>query len=937
MKIEGLKINGLKNPVGYAFDSIRLSYHIADYMKGKKGSVNVKTQSVRVEISTDPQFMNIVYDREIKNSYSGCIIVDMETVPRTRYHVRVKVTMDDGSTAVNNSKCYFETGKKNEPWSAQWIGIQEEEDSYHPIFVKEFELEKRPVSAKLYISGLGMYVAYMNDNRIGDEVLTPYYSDYNKEIQYQAFDVTDLLDGHNRIEVKLGDGWYRGAFGLQSKRGNWGSDFMAIAELHVYYPDGSEDLIKTDDSWEYYGSGITLSGIYDGESVDDTLYDDRENARKKAVITSAKGKLVDRYSIPVTEKEIMLVQDILNTPDGETVLDFGQNFAGYVSFYNRTPRGVRILFDTAEILQDGKFYNENYRSARSQFEYISDGREGWVTPDFTYFGFRYIRVRMWESKEAGANRIENLSLNKDDFAGKAIYSAMERTGFITTGNDKINRLYQNALWGQKSNSIDFPTDCPQRDERLGWCGDAQVFAGTASYNMNTAAFYDKFLHDVRIAQVELDGIVPGVLPVFDKRAAIYSSVWGDLGTILPSVLYEHYGDIKALELHYHIMKDWVDRITEDDKKRGQTYLYDWGAQLGDWLALDGRTEQSMAGGTDEYFIGACYYAMSALLTANAARALGEAAEEAYYMNLYEHIREAVLCEYFSESGRLTIDTQTGYIVSLYTGIYKDKKRIIEGLKKRLYKDCYKIKGGFVGAPIMCRVLADNGMTDEAFYYLMQEDYPGWIHCVNLGATTIWERWNSVLDDGHLSGVMMNSLNHYAFGSVVEFLYRNVGGLSTVDAGFRNVRIAPKPDRRLGFFDMKYKSHYGEYRVFWKIKENGDLHVEINIPFDATARIELPYSDGQMDGNYGAGEYEFDYTPCKDLTSRYSMKTLFKDMMEDDEAMEIIKKDSPLLLHFLGQEDYRYESLSTLSNMFFMGFTEEMIGKLSADLLALKMC
>lgn len=932
MRVGSIRINGLRNPVGYAFHHISVSWKVTEAGEGARRQILAK-----IEVAEDPAFRNIVLAKTFQDpDPRGTELKELLPLlaPRRRYAVRVFVTTDDGETAVSAPIYYFETGKRLEPWKAVWIGEQEE-DSFHPVFTKTFHLEKRPERGRLYISGLGMYVAYLNGRRIGDEVLTPYYSDYHREIQYQTFDVTDLLERENRIEIVLGDGWYKGAFGLHSDVNNWGSRFMTIAELHVDYADGTDAVVATDESWTYHGSDITVSGIYDGETVDHTLWRGKENPKKQAVRTAPEGRLVERYAMPVTEREILKVQDILTMQNGDTVLDFGQNFAGYVTFYNRTPEGTRILFDTAEILQDGNFYNENYRSARSQFEIISDGKEGWVTPDFTYFGFRYLRVKMWEKNDPEAKLLDLSGIRKDDFVGKALYSAMERTGYLTTGNAKVNRLYENALWGQKSNSIDFPTDCPQRDERLGWCGDTQVFSGTASYNMLTAPFYARFLHDIRLSQKELGGIVPGVLPVFDKKSAIYSSVWGDIGTILPSVLYEHFGDLSALREAYPIMKDWVDRITEDDKRRGRQYLFNWGAQLGDWLALDGRTSQSMSGGTDEYFIGSCYYAMSAALTAEAARALGNGADWVYYEMLHDRIKEAVIREYYSASGRLCIDTQTGYIVALYTGIYPDKEKVIEGLKTRLYKDCYRLKSGFVGAPIFCRVLADNGMEEEAYRFLLNRDFPGWLHCVDLGATTIWERWNSVLDDGRLSGTMMNSLNHYAFGAVVEFLYRNAAGLTAKKPGFAEASIAPLPNAELGKLDLALESASGTWKVFWEIEKDGRLTVRFTVPFGCTASVLLPYSDGSKDGTYEAGDYAFTYQPTRDFLARYSEDTLFKEMKKDPEAMEIIRKDSPLLLFFLDQEDYQYESLKTLGNMFYMGFTGEMIDALKRDLLALR--
>ncbi len=289
-----------------------------------------------------------------------------------------------------------------------------------------------------------------------------------------------------------------------------------------------------------------------------------------------------------------------------------------------------------------------------------------------------------------------------------------------------------------------------------------------------------------------------------------------------------------------MMKDWVDHITEEDKKRGQQYLFNFSNQLGDWLALDGRTEQSNAGATDEYYLGSCYYAESVRKTAEAAKVLGLTEDEDYYRELHENIKTAIINEYYSPTGRLAIDTQTGYIAALYTKTYPNRQRVIDGLKSRLYKDCYKIKAGFCGAPLMCRVMADNDMQEEAMYFLLQNDYPGWMHCIDLGATTIWERWNSVLDDGHLSGTMMNSLNHYAFGSVTEFLYRNVAGFQPTAAGCRSAVISPIVNAKIRHMDMTYHSASGKWNVFWKLEKDGKVTVRVEVPFGCTAKIGLPF-------------------------------------------------------------------------------------------------
>lgn len=913
MKISKIKINGMKNPVGFSFDSIRCSWLVSD--TAAKHAAHVK-----IDVAKDLLFQNILYTKEGEALNSACEVLDVTLEPRTRYYVRVAVTGDNGETAENTA--YFETAKRDEPWQGKWIKPQKE-DTVHPVFEKKFAAKENLAAARLYISGLGLYAAYLNGKRISEEVLTPYYSDYRTEVQYQTYDITEIIERENCIRTELGNGWYKGYFGLAGTDKNFGNEFQMIAEIHLCYADGTEEIIASDESWCYHGSDTESSDIYNGEVVNRCLWQGKDNPAKKPVPGGiAPAVLVERYSLPVTEHEDMPVKEVIHTPEGETVLDFGQNFAGYVAFHASSKKGTKIVLDFGEILQKGNFYNANYRRAKSQFVYVSDGREEWVKPQFTYFGFRYVRVTGWDGEADPA-----------DFVGKALYSDMERTGYIETGHKNVNQLFSNVLWGQKSNSIDFPTDCPQRDERLGWTGDAQVFAGTASYNMDTAAFYHKFIHDLRTEQRKLDGIMPGVIPVFDPAGVSFAAVWGDIATFLPMVLYEHYGDKQALEAYYPMMKDWVDKITKEDQARGQRYLFDYGNQMGDWLALDGRTEQSMKGGTDDYFIGSCYYAMSVKKTAEAARVLGYTKDAAYYDTLYEHIYQAVLREYYTESGRLSIDTQTGYLVALYSGIYKDKERVINGLKERLYKDCYKIKGGFVGAPIMCSVMADNNLEEEAFYFLLQEGFPGWMHCINLGATTIWERWNSVLDDGSMSGTMMNSLNHYAYGSVVEYLYKNVAGIRALEPGFRKVQISPLINQKLKYMKASYDSVYGTYRVEWRIKKDGRVHALVEVPFGCTALVGLPFYPGEATGELSSGIYEFTYMPTEDLRCRYTKKTLFKEMVQDEKAMEIIERISPMLQHFLtsGDEEFLHESLNTLKGMFFLGFSQEVIQKLTDEL------
>ena len=949
MEIKNIRINGLKSPLGFYMEDLRISWQVGC----TSGKVPVYS---RAELFSETGEQLEKQEGELNPL---CTVFTAPLSPRTRYKVMVYVKTDNGEEATGET--FFETSKMAEPWEGQWIkpapeeAIQEEAEEkdspkevtltdgaeqeeakkaksqkdenqeFHPLFMKSFPVHGKLTRARLYISGLGLYVARLNGEKVGKECLTPYFSDYHTQIQYQTYDVTGLLKEENQLCVELGNGWYKGYFGLQGKKNLYGSEFALLCELRLTYEDGKEEVIASDPSWSYKASDITCSGIYAGEDVDRTAREEGSNPWRSALPAQVEGKLMARLSLPILEKEVLPVKEVITTPAGETVLDFGQNFAGYVAFYSDLPKGHKVTLDFGEILQNGNFYRDNYRSARSQFHYTSGGYGEWVRPQFTYFGFRYCRVTGWQGE-----------LDPTLFQGIVLYSDLEQTGHIETGHAKLNRLFQNALWGQKSNFLDLPTDCPQRDERLGWCGDAQVFSGTACYNLFSSPFYHKFCNDLAVEQKKLGGLMPGVIPVLSPDVA-FSAVWGDIATFLPHTLYERYGDAEALRKEYPMMKAWVDYIDAQDAKRGNQYLFNFSSQLGDWLALDGRTEQSLQGSTDEYFIGSCYYSMSAGMVAEAAKVLGYKEDAKYYEALQKNIKEAVLRDYYTETGRLALDTQTAYVVALYCGIYRDKELVKRALKERFYKDCYKLKGGFVGAPILCKVLAENGMMEEAYYFLLQEGYPGWLHCVDLGATTIWERWNSVLDNGLLSGTMMNSLNHYAFGAVMEFVYAYAAGIRPLAPGFSRALLTPNPDRRLGWLKASYESQSGLYRSEWEILSDGKLHLLFEVPFGCTARAELPFCPKDALQELSAGVHEFTYAPDRDLLSLYTTDTLIGDMMKNEEAAKVIQETSPLLAWYLGSgnTDYLYESLTTLRRMFFMGFTKEEVDKLEKAVLALR--
>lgn len=916
MRITDLKINGIKRPVGFAFPRISLSWKVVE-------AKDTTQSDAIITVSTEPDLSNPVWVAQSATLKSIGTAIDIQTKPHTRYYYRVEVWSDGGDYAASEID-YFETAKQDEPWVAKYIGTAAE-DEFHPVFVKRFSKPANTERASICLTGLGLYEAYLNGTKIGDEYLAPNVNDYSVRVQYQTYDITDLLQEENEICIYCGNGFYKGRFGYDGHVKFFGDRFGTIAEIHILDAAGADTIVATDESWQYRASDIMASDIYDGETVDRMYGQEHENPLKPvAVLDFDTDKLVERYSLPVRVKEVLPVRDVIRTDAGEIVLDFGQNFAGFVSFPSTLPKGCEITLDFGEILQNGNFYNDNYRSAKSQFIYRADGRTETVRAHFTYYGFRYVRVTGWPGQ-----------LPANEFKGNVIYSDLDNAIAFETGHAGLNRLHLNCLWGQKSNFIDIPTDCPQRDERLGWTGDAQVFSPTACYQMDTRAFYRKFMLDLRTEQQKLNGAIPHYIPN-NNSAVSGSSVWGDVATFLPMTLYDVYGDLAQLEEAYPMMQDWIGFIRRGDEEHGNRHLWDFGFHFGDWLAQDGVTAQSMKGGTDDYYVASVYYYASVCKIAKAAQLLGKEQDAKEYTQLSAEIREAILNEYFSQSGRLCIDTQTGYLLALRYAIYRDKEKLLEGFRVRLKKDCFKIKGGFVGAPIMCQTLAENGMEQLAYEILLQEGFPGWMHCINLGATTIWERWNSVLDDGSISGTEMNSLNHYAYGSVMEYVYRHIAGIQSLAPGFAKVQFAPQPNCKLGHLHCAYDSVSGRYVSDWKINEDGTLTVHFEVPFNACAVAILPGTDGRT-VELKAGVYEETYRPNVDYRMRYSMDTRLNQLKDDEEAMAILAEDLPAVVGIIKSNDAESLSMSfaDLQFMFFWGFNPEIIQKGCKRVLELK--
>ncbi|MNO14189.1 Bacterial alpha-L-rhamnosidase [compost metagenome] len=893
MYITRMKTNRMTSPIGFSLGKPRISYVVT-------GTAGKKQTATRVEVSLTESFSNLIYDSGKRDDIDNLAFeLPIELEPRTRYYWRVEVWADNGDHAISQA-AWFETAKLNEPWTAKWI-IPNVDKDIHPVLNRQFDIAKKVVQARVYVCGLGLYEMEINGVKAGDEYFAPYFNAYQKWLQYQTYDVTELLkQGENHIAIILGNGLYKGRFGFEGDTAEiYGDEFALLCEIVVTYGDGTTSVIASDTNWTAVKGQIVSGNLYDGEVFDATL----ESTDIYSVHEGNLGleRLTARLSLPVVIKEELKPIEVIYTPAGETVLDMGQNMVGWLRFRTNAPRGTVIRLQHGEVLQNGNFYRDNLRTAKAEYIYTADGAETVVRPFFTFFGFRYVKVEGWPGE-----------LNPNDFTGCVLYSDLEETGSFETSNPLVNRLFQNALWGQKGNFLDVPTDCPQRDERMGWTGDAQVFSGTACYNMDSYAFFRKYGFDMAQEQEERGGMVPMVVPAANVKGG-GSSAWADAATIIPWNVYLHYGDKTILEQQFKSMKAWVDYIIRADEESGSRRLWTTGFHFGDWLALDGISPDSPMGGTDTDFIASAYYRHSALLLAKAAKVLGKAELADTYLRISEEVKSAIWDEFFSKNGRLAIDKQTAYAVALHMDLVPGafKVRVTDALRNRLKMDGYHLRTGFVGTPYLPGALSDNGSNDLAYTLLLNDDYPSWLYAVKLGATTIWERWNSILPDGTISGTDMNSLNHYAYGAIVEWMYRTVAGIKPTEEapGFRKAVLAPKPDYRLKEVKAGINTAAGLYKSEWSFDKNGNLTFLFEIPFNATAQVRLPRADAEtvtLNGKslsasgiewkhyeeelhleLDSGSYLIHYEPTKSYIRKLSTHTPLVELMYHNEAKALI--------------------------------------------------
>ena len=898
MKITRMRTNRMENPLGFSMDSARVSY-VVEESRGRRQT------AARVTAAKEETFTELLYDSGKSEAIDSiCHELPIRLQPRTRYYWKAEV-WDDAGDYCESAPAWFETAKgEGEAWEGVFI-TQTFSQQEHPVFRKEIRVEKPLKYARLYALGLGVYELYLDGEKIGEEVLLPGLHAYDSWLQYQTYEI-EMTEGVHMLEAMLGDGWYKGPYGLKAKLPRHGEEYAFIGELHLFFRDGEERITGTDKSWAVRKGKVLFDSIYDGEIYDERGQGETDYPVKEAGLST--GRLTPRLSPPLVIQARLRPAALLHTPAGETVLDMGQNMVGWMEFSVNQPAGIAVRLQFGEILQNGNFYRDNMRTAKCEYTYISDGKPGTARSHFTFYGFRYVKVEGFIG-----------TVSPEDFTGCVISSAMEETGMLQTSSPMVNRLLSNIKWGQRGNFLDVPTDCPQRDERMGWTGDAQIFADTASFHSDTYAFYLKFLKDLALEQEKCGGSVPYVVPM-SRYELNGACAWGDAATIIPWVVYIHFGDPYVLKAQYPSMKAWVEYIRGEEERNGGGRLWRTGRHFGDWLALDGKVDGGVYGSTDPYFLSTAYYYYSTLLTAKAAGVLGKEEDQESYAALAEEIRQAFFREYYTPSGRLAVDTQTAYAVVNAFGLVPDAFR--EPVKKAFFnkmkENAFRLNTGFVGTPYLCPALADSGFTEKAYGLLLNETYPGWLYEVKMGATTVWERWNSVLPDGSVSGTGMNSLNHYAYGSISSFLYRYAAGINPVEdaPGFRKAVLAPRPDYRLNFVKGELRTPAGTYRSGWELEADGTLRLHFTVPFGASAKLVLPGGAGaeirqEQDDAYTeekellfceegtdawatveAGSYLFTYRPNPSIRRRFGMDSNLNELLSLPETREIIVRHFP---------------------------------------------
>ncbi len=843
---QGLSVTNLRceykvNPLGIDATHPRLSWEITS----TKRAVTQAAYEIRYA-ATEAALTET--DSAGKKTSSDSIHVVYDGPPltsRKRVYWQVRVWDQAGTCSGWSDPAWFEMGLLHpSDWNADWIHPRIEEDlsksQPSPLLRREFSVTGQVKSARVYVTSLGLYELTLNGKKVGDQVFTPGWTAYDELHQYQTYDITGMLKkGGNALGAMLGDGWYRGYLVWAGNRNIYGKKLALLLQLEITLQNGGKQVIATDTSWKASTGPILASDIYNGETYDARLekenwcrasYNDA-NWKGVEVLNHSKEILTAPCGLPVRRIEEITPVKIFTTPAGDTVVDMGQNMVGRLRLRVKGKAGTKVTLRHTEVLdKEGNFYTENLRAAKQTVTYILKG--GGVEayePHFTFQGFRYVDVDGYPGK-----------LTKESLTGVVIHSDFRMTGDFSCSNSMLDQLQHNIQWGQKGNFLDVPTDCPQRDERLGWTGDAQVFAPTACFNADVAAFYTKWLKDLAADQ-QVTGAIPHVIPNVISRAGKGASAacgWADAGVIVPWTVYQAYGDTRILRNQYDSMQKWVAYM---EKQAGDSSLWNTGQHFGDWLSFNTTRSDYPGATTDKDLLATAYFARSTDILRKTAALLGKKKDAAHYSEMLEKIKKAFQAEYVTPNGRLSSNTQTAYSVALAFGLIQPdlEKRAAERLAQRV-RSFGHITTGFLGTPLICHVLSDYGYYNESFMLLNRKKYPSWLYPITKGATTIWERWDGIKPDGSFQDKGMNSFNHYAYGAIGSWLYEEVAGIQ-IDPekpGYKHIIIDPHPGGGLTRAQAHIDSMYGTVASKWELK-NKTRTLSVTIPPNTKATITLP--------------------------------------------------------------------------------------------------
>jgi alpha-L-rhamnosidase len=729
-------------------------------------------------------------------------------------------------------------------WTARFVSPRENAriGDPAPILAGEIDLPGEIVKARLYATAHGLYVASINGVRVGDEQLTPGWTAYQFRLRYQTYDVTELVRaGGNRLELLLGNGWYRGRLGFQGRHAIYGDRLAALAQLEVTTADGAVHVLGTDGAWTARPSHIVADDLYDGQRTDLRRAESAGTAEPAGspvdVLDADLALLVAPDGPPVRITEVLPAVEVFTSPSGRTLVDFGQNLVGRVRLRVRGgSAGDEVTLRHAEVLEDGELGVRPLRTAKATDTFVLAGpAETVLEPELTFHGFRYAEV-------SGA------SVAPEDIEAVVVGTDLRRTGWFESSHALLNQFHENVVRGMRGNFVDVPTDCPQRDERLGWTGDIQVFSPTASFLFDTAGFLGNWLADLA-AEQQKDGSVPYVVPDVIRRPGQATAAWGDAATIVPWVLYQRTGDRDLLERQLPSMRGWVDKMAA---LAGPSLLWAGGFQFGDWLDPTAPPEDPFRAKADPDVIATAHLARSAEIVSLAAEVAGDAETANEYGELAARVRAAFAREYVTPGGRVLGDAATTYALALQWALLPDaaqRRHAGDRLADLVRAAGFRISTGFVGTPLMTDALADSGHADLAYRLLLQTGCPSWLYPVTMGATTVWERWDSMLPDGSINPGEMTSFNHYALGAVADWLHRKVAGLAPGAPGYQLIEVRPLPNPRLTSASARHITPYGEASVAWE-RSGGEIRLTVVVPVGATAAVRVPGQDQDQEVRHG---------------------------------------------------------------------------------------